>query len=83
MAELTVLVPGSLERLTGGTLYDKRIVQGLRALGWTVDVHEISGTFPDGAIPPWITGLVICMVVLFYVFYGGLRGAAWANTSSS
>ncbi len=48
MADLTVLVPGSLERLTGGTLYDKRIVQGLRALGWTVDVHEISGTFPDG-----------------------------------
>lgn len=48
MADLTVLVPGSLERLTGGTLYDKRMVRGLRALGWTVDVHEISGTFPDG-----------------------------------
>ena len=48
MADLTVLVPGSLERLTGGTLYDKRIVGGLRALGWTVDVHEIPGNFPAG-----------------------------------
>ena len=48
MADLTVLVPGSLERLTGGTLYDKRIVHGLRALGWVVDVHEIPGKFAHG-----------------------------------
>jgi len=32
-----------------------------------------------GAVPPWITGLVICAVVLFYIFTGGLRAAAWAN----
>lgn len=38
--------------------------------------------FPDtnGAIPPYITSGVICLVVLFYVFSGGLRAAAWANT---
>ena len=48
MADLTVLVPGSLERLTGGTLYDKRIVHGLRALGWMVDVHEIPGKCAHG-----------------------------------
>ncbi len=34
----------------------------------------------DGSIPPWLTGLVICGVVLAYVFAGGSRGAAWANT---
>ena len=28
----------------------------------------------------WLSGLVICMVVLAYVFAGGSRGAAWANT---
>ena len=28
----------------------------------------------------WLTGLVICGVVLTYVFMGGSRGAAWANT---
>jgi len=47
------------------------------------------GAFPDlfpaevarfnGAVPPWLTGLVISGVVLAYVFAGGLRGAAWAN----
>ena len=46
----------------------------------------IEGTFPDlfestgGAIPPWLTGAVICIVVLCYIFAGGSRAAAWANT---
>ena len=38
------------------------------------------GTFADGAVPGWLTGLVICSVVLFYVFSGGVRSAVWANT---
>lgn len=42
------------------------------------------GDFPNftdnGAIPPWLTELVICVVVLVYVFFGGMRGTAWANT---
>ena len=33
-----------------------------------------------GAVPPWLTGLVISGVVLFYISLGGLRGAVWANT---
>lgn len=32
-----------------------------------------------GSIPPWLTELVICTVVLIYVFFGGMRGTAWAN----
>ena len=32
-----------------------------------------------GGIPPWLTGLVVCLVVLSYVFMGGSRGAAFAN----
>ncbi len=44
----------------------------------------IPGVFPEwtanGAIPPWFTGLVICLVVLTYIFAGGSRAAAWANT---
>lgn len=55
-----------------------------------------SGTFPDlfpvlkpdgtpnpalhGGVPPWLGMGVICFIVLFYVFFGGLRGAVWANT---
>ncbi len=44
------------------------------------------GMFPEtfaatgGSVPSWLTGLVICMVVLAYVFSGGSRAAAWANT---
>jgi len=42
--------------------------------------------FPDtfvathGAVPPWLTGLVLSLVVLTYVFIGGVRSTAWANT---
>lgn len=32
-----------------------------------------------GGIPPWLGSLVICLVVLIYVFFGGMRGTAWAN----
>ncbi|MFK7776533.1 MAG: sodium:solute symporter family protein [Gimesia sp.] len=34
----------------------------------------------DYGVPPWLGSLVICMVVLVYVFFGGMRGTAWANT---
>jgi len=45
-----------------------------------VTVGMFPGTFAAGAIPEWLSGLVICAVVLFYVFFGGVRSAAWANT---
>lgn len=34
----------------------------------------------NGGIPPELGSAVICLIVLFYVFFGGLRGAVWANT---
>ena len=33
-----------------------------------------------GGVPPAIGSAVICVVVLIYVFFGGMRGTAWANT---
>jgi len=33
-----------------------------------------------GSIPSWLTGIIICGVVLTYIFAGGSRAAAWANT---
>ena len=33
----------------------------------------------DYGVPPWLASLVICCVVLIYVFFGGMRGTAWAN----
>jgi glycosyltransferase involved in cell wall biosynthesis len=40
------IVPGSIEQVTGGYLYDRRIVEGLRVLGRRVAVHELPGTYP-------------------------------------
>lgn len=39
-------------------------------------------TFPStgGAVPGPLTGFVVCAIVLSYVFFGGFRGAIWANT---
>lgn len=34
----------------------------------------------SGRIPFWIGGAVVAMVVMIYVFFGGMRGTAWANT---
>jgi glycosyltransferase involved in cell wall biosynthesis len=36
----TLLVPGGIERLTGGSLYDGIMVEALRNQGWRVDVAE-------------------------------------------
>jgi len=33
-----------------------------------------------GGIPYWVTGLAVCLVVLTYIFAGGSRATAWANT---
>lgn len=43
------------------------------------------GAFPElfaqtkGAIPFWLGSAIICLVVMVYVFFGGVRGTAWAN----
>lgn len=46
MKRIAVVVPGSIAQRSGGYEYDRRIVEGLRAHGWVVDVHEVHGTFP-------------------------------------
>ena len=58
---------------------------GVMASG-TVINKVTAGAFPElfaddgGGIPKWLGSLVICSVVLLYVFFGGMRGTAWANT---
>lgn len=41
------LVPGRLDGATGGYVYDRRIVCGLRDAGWTIHVRELDGAFPN------------------------------------
>jgi len=42
-----MIVPGALDQLTGGYLFDRRVVDGLRAAGRDVRVVELPGTHPD------------------------------------
>src|SRR6185436_16364190 len=44
---LIFLVPGSIEQLTGGYIFTRRIVEGLRELGRAVEVIELPGRYPD------------------------------------
>jgi solute:Na+ symporter, SSS family len=32
-----------------------------------------------GAVPYWLGGLIVVLVTCSYVFFGGMRGAAWVN----
>lgn len=45
-------------------------------MGAGITLADISG----GQVPTWVGGLLISLVVMVYVTYGGLRGTAWVNT---
>jgi SSS family solute:Na+ symporter len=34
----------------------------------------------NGAVPFWFGGALVALVVMSYVFFGGMRGTAWVNT---
>lgn len=50
------------------------IIIGIMGGGTTLNV--ISG----GVVPYWLGGAVVALVVMGYVFFGGMRGTAWVNT---
>jgi glycosyltransferase involved in cell wall biosynthesis len=43
---VTFVVAGRLDARTGGSVYNRRITDALRAHGWSVDVRELSGDYP-------------------------------------
>lgn len=50
------------------------IVIGIMGGGTTL--NTISG----GLVPYWFGGAIVALVVMGYVFFGGMRGTAWVNT---
>ena len=46
MKDLHFLIPGNLDTLTGGYIYDRRIIEGLRARDWRIAVHGLDPSFP-------------------------------------
>ena len=51
MSEVTVVVPGPITTRTGGSIYDRRIVEGLKGRGWTVTLVELD-SIPHPLAPP-------------------------------
>jgi len=45
-------------------------------LGGGLTMNQIT----HGQVQAWVGGLLVCLVILCYVTFGGLRGTAWANT---
>ena len=50
------------------------IIIGIMGGGTTL--YAISG----GLVPYWFGGAIVALVVMSYVFFGGMRGTAWVNT---
>lgn len=46
MPHLHVVVPGDIDTPTGGYAYDRRLIAGLRDLGWQVELVALPGTYP-------------------------------------
>jgi SSS family solute:Na+ symporter len=83
-----ILVGLVIPYLLVGVISSGAVVQALTA-GLAPDWEMFRVTLADGqtpvralngGVPPWLGSLVICCVVLIYVFFGGMRGTTWANT---
>ena len=48
----------------------------IAVMGGGTALNAISG----GLVPYWLGGGVVAVVVMSYVFFGGMRGTAWVNT---
>ncbi len=78
-----LVIPYLLVGVISGGVVVQALTSGL-APDWTwFQVFRDNGQ-PNpalhGGVPPWLGSMVICMVVLVYVFFGGMRGTTWANT---
>jgi SSS family solute:Na+ symporter len=48
----------------------------IAVMGGGTTLSAVSG----GLVPYWLGGAVVSLVVMGYVFFGGMRGTAWVNT---
>jgi SSS family solute:Na+ symporter len=65
---------GTLIFVVQAVLLVPYIIIGIMGGGTTLNV--ISG----GLVPYWFGGAIVALVVMSYVFFGGMRGTAWVNT---
>jgi solute:Na+ symporter, SSS family len=48
----------------------------IAVMGGGTTLRAVSGGF----VPYWLGGAIVSLVVMGYVFFGGMRGTAWVNT---
>src|SRR3954468_11254839 len=48
----------------------------IAVMGGGTTLSAVSG----GLVPYWLGGAIVSLVVMGYVFFGGMRGTAWVNT---
>ena len=48
----------------------------IAVMGGGTTLRAVSG----GLVPFWLGGAIVSLVVMGYVFFGGMRGTAWVNT---
>ncbi len=88
-----VMASGTVvNKMTAGRVVKGEVVGGAFAEGTFPGFLEkgVNPKTPDaepsflagsqGGVPKHLASLVICGIVLLYVFFGGMRGTAWANT---
>jgi glycosyltransferase involved in cell wall biosynthesis len=47
MTPIALVAPAPLDARTGGYIYNRRIAEGLRRLGWHVEILALDSSFPD------------------------------------
>ena len=65
---------GTLISFVQAALLVPYIIIGIMGGGTTL--NAVSG----GLVPYWFGGAIVALVVMGYVFFGGMRGTAWVNT---
>ncbi len=73
-----ILVGLVIPYLLIGVMASGSVIQSMTA-GAFPEMFSHPSPALNGGLPPWLGSLVICGVVLAYVFFGGMRGTAWAN----
>lgn len=74
-----ILVGLLIPYLLGGVIASGTVIQALTS-GAFPEIFPSANKALAGGIPPYLGSLMVCFVVLAYVFFGGMRGTAWANT---
>lgn len=76
---ILLLIPYLLVGVISSGKFIQAATKGMFPEAFVLHAKDGSLSPLSGGIPPELGGLVICIIVLFYVFFGGLRGAVWAN----